>query len=351
MSYTPPAADAIGFSFAGADAYTPPAFDAISFSFGAPLPGVESIVTGLPGAGLPMAYGEQGAAILITGDAALGSPSILAASTNVALVRGHGGLGDPYALALGVPQAARVIGEGSLGQPEVTSFHGYKAIVQGLPLSSLPLAVAWYDGRFIRAQVRSILGIPQARAWAFPAAAATITPGIVRYYCKLTGADDGLEDAVLPISNFTVRHRNEAPSYYAVTIPSYAYVGDLTARPHGEIVIWSEQSGISEELMRGALGQVAVYRGANSQSITIQGNSERATTPPLTYRLDAVTYLSTTFGGESRLRIDPRAAIRPGDYVRYQDIGFTVGDIAWSVSVSAGGLAATMELASLPLEA
>ena len=327
MAYTPPDGDAANFTWEGASAYTAPDGDAADFSFAA-----GSFSASLRGIGV------------------LGIPQLLASEPPVAWLQGPGILGAPQLLAEWPPNEVYLQAPGLIGVPQAQAHTAFKAWLEGAGVIGLPQSLAQMP---VFAQLRGagVLGAPQLRAFGYPASAATITPGIVRYYCKLTGADDGLEDAVLPISNFTVRHRNEAPSYYAVTIPSYAYVTDLTSRPHGEIVIWSEQSGVSEELMRGALGQVAIYRGANSQSITIQGNSERATTPPLTYNLDAVTYLNTTFGGESRLRIDPRAAIRPGDYVRYQDIGFTVGDIAWSVSVSAGGLAATMELASLPLEA
>ena len=329
MSYTPPDWDAVNFTWEGESTYTAPDWDAADFSFAA-----GGVTASLRGVGV------------------LGAPQLLASEPPVAWLQGPGILGAPQLLAEWPPNEVYLQAPGLIGVPRAQAHTAFKAWLEGAGVIGVPQSLARIPtSTFSQLRGAGVLGAPQLRAFGYPASAATLTPGIVRYYCKLTGTDDGLEDAILPISNFTVRHRNEAPSYYAVTIPSYAYVGDLTARPHGEIVIWSEQSGVSEELMRGALGQVAVYRGANSQSITIQGNSERATTPPLTYRLDAVTYLNTTFGGESRLRIDPRAAIRPGDYVRYQEVGFTVGDIAWSVSVSAGGLAATMELASLPLEA
>lgn len=102
--------------------------------------------------------------------------------------------------------------------------------------------------------------------------------------------------------------------------------------------------------MRGALGDVSVARGPNSQSISISGNASRAATPSFTYILTEALYTSTTFAGDTRLRIEPRAAIRPGDYVRYQELNFAVGEVTWSVAVSAGGMAVTMEVASLPVE-
>jgi len=124
----------------------------------------------------------------------------------------------------------------------------------------------------------------------------------------------------------------------------------LAARPNGEIVIWSEQAGVSEELARGDLGQVAIARGPESQSISISGNADRAELPHLTYVIPEALYVASSFSGDTRLRIEPRASIRPGDYVRYQDLNMAVGEVTWAVSVSAGGLAATMELVSIPVE-
>lgn len=345
MSYTPPGATAADFSFLGASAYTPTAANAADFTFVPPVTTPQGIVTGTGAAGSPQALGSQQAA-WAAGIPGVGTPAVTAWLHHAGLVLGVGAAGIPAALAIqqvawaaGVPAAGtpqvfgftgrviRVLGEGATGTPQALGTRGYTAIVTGLPSG----------------------GPPQALAWALPAAAETIPPGVVHYFCILTGAPDGLADLVLPISNFSVRHRPDAPSYYSITIPSYAYVTALAARPHGEIVIWSEQSGVTEELSRGDLGQVAIYRGPNSQAITIDGNSDQAELPHLTYVLTDVLYVNSTFSGENRLRITPRAAIRPGDFVRYQDLNFEVGTVTWSMAVSAGGMAATMELANLPL--
>lgn len=348
MSYTPPASNAADFSFLGASAYTPPAANAVDFTFVPPVTTPQGIVTGTGATGSPQALGSQQVA-WAAGIPGVGTPEITAWLHHAGLVLGVGAGGIPAALALqqvawaaGVPAAGtpqvfgitgrvlrvlRVLGEGATGTPQALGTRGYTAHATGIPAS----------------------GSPQALTWALPAAADTIPPGVVHYFCLLTGAPDGLADLVLPIANFSVRHRPDAPSYYSITIPSYAYVTELAARPHGEIVIWSEQSGVTEELSRGDLGQVAIYRGPNSQAITIDGNSDQAELPHLTYVLTDVLYVNSTFSGENRLRITPRAAIRPGDFVRYQDLNFEVGTVTWSVSVSAGGMAATMELANLPL--
>jgi hypothetical protein len=342
MNYTPPAYNAADFSFVGAAAYTPPAATAVDFDF---QDTTGAIVTGAGAAGIPQALALQQVA-WATGIPALGTPEAIAWLHHVGWVLGTGAAGVPavvgiqqIAWASGAPAAGapavfaingrviRILGEGAAGTPQALGTSGYTAVVECLPDA----------------------GTPQALAWALPAAADMIPPGVVHYFCTLTGAPDGLDDLVLPISNFSVRHRPDAPSYYSVTIPTYAYVTDLAARPNGQIVIWSEQSGITEELSRGDLGQVAIYRGPNSQSMTIDGNSDQAALPHLTYVLTDVLYVNSTFTGENRLRITPRAAIRPGDFVRYHDLNFEVGSVTWSVSVSASGMAATMELANLPL--
>jgi hypothetical protein len=175
-------------------------------------------------------------------------------------------------------------------------------------------------------------------AIAYPATADDIPPGVTRYYCKLTGSPD----LILPIASFSVRHRVGTKSYYQIVVPSYDYIGAIAARPLGQIVIWSDTDGYTEELSRGTLGDVRTDRGPGSQSITISGNASRAAMPRRTYILADALYAYTTFDGERRLRIKPRAAIRPGDTIRYRDIFFEVGLVSWSVSDSG----ATMEVAT-----
>lgn len=177
--------------------------------------------------------------------------------------------------------------------------------------------------------------------------AAPIPTGVTRYYCMLTGAPDGTTDAILPIRSFQVRHRESTASYYQVVIPSLAYIDAIDARPNGHIVIWSDTDGVTEELMRGALGDVRSDRGANSQAVTISGNASRAATPLATYTVTDVLYQYSTFDGEQRLRIPPRAGIRPGDTIRYGGTYFVAGLVSWSVSVSESGLSAQMEVATL----
>ncbi|MBP7983230.1 MAG: hypothetical protein KAY97_00090 [Chromatiaceae bacterium] len=344
MAYTPPDGDAAHFTWVDAAAYTAPDGDAADFAWSPE--GGRVWVQGLPALGTPRAVASQSFGWAV-GVPAGGVPQSLAYVRPAAWVQGIPGLGTPSILL--AQQFAWATATPAAGLPATLARTGFLAHAQPLPALGIPQGMASWGYRLL-AQPLPSLGTPRVFAWSLPAPAAVIPPGVTYYFCKLTGAPDGLPDLILPISSFSVRHRPDAPSYYQVTIPSYAYVSDLAARPHGEIVIWSEQAGVSEELARGDLGQVAIARGPESQSISISGNADRAELPHLTYVIPEALYVASSFSGDTRLRIEPRARIRPGDYVRYQDLNMAVGEVTWAVSVSAGGLAATMELVSIPVE-
>jgi len=327
--------------------------------------GLVASLLSVPALGTPQAVITQQAALL-RGSGAAGSPQVVL-SQAVATILGLPAAGAPQALlqaplpvwiegpgALGPPgavawqQFALAQGQGALGTPQALSHFGYLSRLQA-PASLGTGQALGHFGYLSILHAPDAVGTPQATAFALPAVATDIPQAITYYFAKLTGSADGLTDVALPMSSFSVRHRFDGPSYYQLTIPAYAYVSAIAARPNGEIVIWSKTGDIEEELLRGDLGNVRTDRGPKSQSISISGNSERAARDPATYLLAEALYASTTFGGESRLRIRPRAAIRPGDYIRYSDLNFAVGEVAWSVAVSAGGMAITMEVASLPV--
>ena len=334
--FTPSAA----FDFTGLTGYTP----AADFDFNI---GTELIITGASALGVPGAVVVGGQLARLTGIPAAGSPQAVMAQ-QAAILQPGASLGTPVALASQL--AAMIRGHGAMGAPETLGHFGYLFSLQ--PPASLGAGQALgHYGYLSILQAPDAVGTPQATGFALPAVAAEIPKAVTYYFAKLTGGPDGLTDVTLPMSSFSVRHRYDGPSYYQLTIPTYAYVSQIAARPNGEIVIWSKTGDIEEELLRGDLGNVRTDRGPKSQSISISGNSERAASDPETYLLAEALYASTTFEGESRLRIPPRAAIRPGDFIRYADLNFQAGDVTWSVAVSAGGMAITMEIASLPVDA
>ena len=286
------------------------------------------------------------AAAIITAPEAAGAPQALLQTLLPVWIEGIGALGSPGAVAW--QQFAIAQGQGAIGTPQALAHFGYLARLQ--PVASLEAGQALARFGYVALlEAPKALGTPRARTFVLPATADVIPDDITYYFAKLTGAPDGLTDVILPMSSFSVRHRYDGPSYYQLTIPTYAYVSSIAARPNGEIVIWSVTGATEEELLRGDLGNVRTDRGPKSQSISISGNSDRATTDPATYLLSEALYASTTFAGDSRLRIKPRAAMRPGDYIRYVDINFAIGEVVWSVAVSAGGIATTMEVSSLPV--
>jgi hypothetical protein len=334
--YTPSA----DFDFTGISGYTPEA----DFDFNI---STELIVTGVSSLGAPGAVAVGRWLAWLIGVPAAGSPQALV-TQQAAILQPAAALGAPGALAS--QQAAIIQGQGALGTPQALSHFGYLSRLQAPASLGTGQALGHY-GYLSILQAPDAVGTPQATAFALPAVAADIPQAITYYFAKLTGSADGLTDVSLPMSSFSVRHRFDGPSYYQLAIPTYAYVSAIAARPNGEIVIWSKTGEVEEELLRGDLGNVRTDRGPKSQSISISGNSERAASDPETYLLAEALYASTTFEGESRLRIPPRAAIRPGDFIRYADLNFQAGDVTWSVAVSAGGMAITMEIASLPVDA
>jgi hypothetical protein len=195
----------------------------------------------------------------------------------------------------------------------------------------------------------SPLGIFQAAATRteYPPEASSLPANAITYYrCTLTGAPDGLPDLDLPISSFIVRHRAGADSYYSTVVPTVAVVEGIAARSNGEVVIWSQTGAVVEEVLRGALASIATAEGASSQSITLSGNTPSAPTDPQTYVLGQVQYLAQKIGGETRLRLPPRAAMRPGDTVIYRGVYTAVGDVTWSVAIADGSLTVQMEIAT-----
>lgn len=282
------------------------------------------------GSGAASSASSEGGGALVPGLSPIGSLSL--------------GAADTVAPEPDYPEIAPV--EGLLGSGAASGYVRPSASILAAGLLGAGSAIS-HVRPSLAFLATGLLGSPHALARSSPPAAAEIPSGVTLYRCMLTGAPDGLADASLPIRSFQVRHREATASYYQVVIPSIAYIDAIDARPNGQIVIWSDTDGVTEELTRGSLGDVRSDRGPSSQSITISGNASRAATPLATYTVTDVLYQYSTFDGEQRLRIRPRAGIRPGDTVRYGSLFFTAGVVTWSVSVSESGMSAQMEVATL----
>ena len=341
MSYTRPAYNAADASWEGESTYTRQAYDAADASFAPSQPTVDITLPGLIGA--PRVIAISASQCSIRGTGLIGAPTLIGESPPVALVTGAGTLGSP-ALRLRHGMTARLWATGPLGEQVAQACVGYRARLN----ITGPLGAPSVMGYLLSAQLRAVgaLGAPQALIKQHPVLAPPNRVGFYKFSCLLTGAADGLADVTLPISSFQVRHRADTDSYYSVVIPTYAVIGDIAARPHGEIVLSSTIDSYQEELMRGPVGDVQSARGPNSQSITISGNASQPAHTAATYPVDQVSYIYTTFDGEARWRIAPRAAIRPGDTLRYRSEFVTVGTVTWSMAATAGEIAGQMEVAT-----
>ncbi|WP_296812084.1 hypothetical protein [Thiocapsa sp.] len=282
------------------------------------------------GSGSSAASTSEGGGALVPGFSPIGSLSL--------------GAADTVAPEPDYPEIAPV--DGLLGVAAVSGYVKPSAAFLAPGLLGVGSATA-YASPAVAFLATGLLGVPRALVRSSPPAAAEIQSGVTLYRCMLTGAPDGRTDAVLPIRSFQVRHRRDTASYYQIIIPSLAYIDFITERPNGQIVIWADTDGVTEELMRGSLGDIRADRGPNNQAITISGNASRAATPLATYRVSRALYQYSTFDGEQRLRIEPRAGIRPGDTIQFEGSFFTAGVVTWSVSVSGTGLSAQMEVATL----
>lgn len=321
MSYTPPDWDAADFTWEGEAAYTAPDWDAADFSFAA-----------------------TGKDVWLQGVGILGQPRLLVAQS-FAQLQGVGILGSPQILAEWPPNEVYLQGIGILGTPSIQAREAFKALMEGAGLLGSPTLRATIPV-FARLRGVGLLGVPRGTSEVYPASAGSLPAGIVTYHCKLTGDADGLSDLALPISSFSVRHKEGDYTSYQIAVPGVAMGEGIAARTHGQIVISQRVAGEEEELLRGDLGDVRLDQGTGSATISISGNSTRPEPTAATYPADGLSYRYSTFTGENRMRIAPRAAIRPGDYVRYQGVQYPVTSVTWSVAVSAGGMSVTMEVAN-----
>lgn len=144
-----------------------------------------------------------------------------------------------------------------------------------------------------------ILGAPRSTGYVYPAIAAALPAGVTTYHCLLTGAGDGLADLVIPISSFSVRHKSGTDSSYQIAIPAISYASGIAPRANGQIVISQTVAGVSEELLRGDLGDIRVDRGARSASLSISGNSARPAVMGATYVVEKCSYQYSTFTGRT----------------------------------------------------
>lgn len=171
---------------------------------------------------------------------------------------------------------------------------------------------------------------------------------VIRYFCILTGAADGVEDIDLPLKSFQARRRSGSPTYLSVVIPTVDYADEIAARPNGSLKIQQayEQNGIikqTETIMEVDLEEVRPDEGGTNVSTTLTGYSTSSFSAKAV-SLRGVTYRTMT-NGKHRYRLArPYVFLNPGDTVTILDDGVVFEIDTMSYFIDA--ITSTIELAS-----
>lgn len=164
---------------------------------------------------------------------------------------------------------------------------------------------------------------------------------ITVYQCILTGAENSLDDLVLPISNFTARIKSAAESYLEVSVPNALdYIDEIALRPLSDIVVSTGLKSLYDgdvtytERARANFEAAPYDLGPTSQTVRLSGHKTVTYSSPVTVALPAVSGVSLQTNGKRRVRCGMCAA-NPGDTVTWNDgaNSMTVGMITLTVSV------------------
>jgi len=176
---------------------------------------------------------------------------------------------------------------------------------------------------------------------------ANLEKAVPRFYFTLTGAEDGEEDAEIPISSFQGRFRDGEPSYLAVVIPTLDYADQINARPNGQLVVEMAylvdgEESVREEVCRVDFEEIRSDEGGRSESVTLSGHRTE-TWAGQSVTLTGISYKSVS-GGKIRVRCFPDLYLRPGDTVTAGEDEFTAGLVTYAVTASRHRLYASMEV-------
>ena len=155
------------------------------------------------------------------------------------------------------------------------------------------------------------------------------------YTFTLTGADDGVDDIVIPIKSFQSRLKSGDPTYLSVVIPGTDYASAINLRLNGDLVVrMGYLSGgeiiLSEIISIVDFENIIIYDGTTNKTITLDGHRTETFTPK-EINLTGSSYKNIT-AGKLRYRCTPNLYVRPGDTVNIDDDSFTIKNITYSVS-------------------
>jgi hypothetical protein len=185
-----------------------------------------------------------------------------------------------------------------VGAMEIRGVFGYGPAFANIPVGAFKL-----------------YGRPPGRVWSLPKyrSAKTI------YTLTITGAEDGLDDVEIPISNFCARLRSSSPSYLSCTIPnSIDWIAAISARSSGDLVLskgyeFADGTRQLETIVRVDFETVAIDRGPRNDSGTVVGHRTITESSPKTRTATGVRYFALQHDGNYRVRADVDMFLRPGD--------------------------------------
>jgi hypothetical protein len=166
------------------------------------------------------------------------------------------------------------------------------------------------------------------------------------FYFTLTGDPDGESDAIIPISSFSFRRRNDEPSYLSVVVPGFDYAGVINDRLNGEMVLEIVyeilgSEALREEVIRVDFEEIRTDEGTRSKSITLAGHRTEAWAGQIC-EPKGVSYKSLSASGKWTVRSDLEPYVRPGDTIRIDGVDlFEAGMVSAYASPGRGAMEIT----------
>ena len=164
---------------------------------------------------------------------------------------------------------------------------------------------------------------------------------VYRYYARITGGPDGLEDYEFPaFKSFSTRLRSESPSYLSIVVPyTIEVLTALNERTNGQLVVDMEVSSLGleplrEELIRTEFDNARKDRGGESQSITITGYKTHNFYGGAAVLENVVSESENTDGTLRYRCASPDFYLKPGQVASYGPNQFTVGSVSCLVGVN-----------------
>ena len=161
---------------------------------------------------------------------------------------------------------------------------------------------------------------------------------VIRYYCTLTGAADGLSDLTIPISSFQASKRTGESTYLSVIVPGMEQAEEIADRSNGELVIYMAYlldgvESLREEILRVDLEQINPQEGARSRSITLIGH-KTVTYDSRAASIQGCNYKYTSNGSRGFRFPQADPYLNPGDALTVIDTddALTVDYITYAIS-------------------